>query len=149
MFEIVSEADFFYSGTADELFTCTFYCRTEDGIFPDDEWTDFAQTVLCWWGETMLGITNVDEVTFRLLFEDGPYWITGKKQNDIVTLHFCTDKKSVRTIANTELKFQELASAIEKAMRHFASNLYMSGNTIAAQQMQDEAVRIRRAILKR
>lgn len=143
LFEIVMGSDFLYDGTG-ELFTCTFYCQTECGAFPDMEWTDFAQTVLCWWSETILRITAAKETTFELLFEDGPYRIAGRKKDDIVTLHFATDKKSEKTIPDIQLEFCELAASVEKAMRQLASLLYLSGNTVASLQMQKEAAKIKR-----
>ena len=41
MFEIICGDDFLFDGG---IFTCTFYCRTETGAFPDAAWTDFAAT---------------------------------------------------------------------------------------------------------
>ena len=44
-FQIALADDFCYNSD-ETLFTCTFYCLLGGSAFPDDQWTDFAATVL-------------------------------------------------------------------------------------------------------
>ena len=76
MFEIICGNDFSFGGGT---FTCTFYCRTETDAFPDAAWTDFAATVLDGWADALLAVANRERAGFRLLFEDGPFRLEGRK----------------------------------------------------------------------
>ncbi len=93
MFEIVAGSDFFYDRSGSSC-TCTFYCQTSDGAFPDCEWTDFAHTVLTWWSEAVAQAACAVESSFKLLFEDGPYWIDVSKQGDLAALRFRTGRRA-------------------------------------------------------
>lgn len=142
MFEIVSDSDFLYDSKG-QLFTCNFYCLTENGAFPDEEWTDFGQTVLSWWSEEVLRISNAQIANFQLLFEDGPFWIDGTKQGDIVTLHFCTDKKCFTAPPDVQMHFHDLVRSIKRAIRHLSSELFLAGNVTASQQLQIEMLKLK------
>ena len=64
IFKIIFGSDFFY-GTMSECFTCTFYCQTKRGAFPDGGWTDFALTVLSWWSNAVGEAIYVKETNLR------------------------------------------------------------------------------------
>lgn len=145
MFEIIVGSDFFF-GSSKDTFTCTFYCQTQDGAFPDREWTDFAQTVLSWWSDAVAGAAHARDMKFQLLFEDGPFWIDVLKQNDEVTLHFNTDRRGAQTIPDVRLPFRTLAEAVEKALRTLSSALYLHHNPDLSQQLAKQAASLRKRI---
>ena len=143
MFEIVVGSDFFY-GSTDSTYTCTFYCQTSDGAFPDCEWTDYAHTVLLWWSEAVAQAACTAGNSFKLLFEDGPYWIDVSKRGDFATLRFRTGKRVAPVLPDVCLHYRELAEALDQAMRRLSSALFLSGNPSAAQEMAEEAARLRK-----
>lgn len=145
MFEIIVGSDFFF-GSSKDTFTCTFYCRTQDGAFPDCEWTDFAQTVLSWWSDAVAGAAHAREMKFKLLFEDGPFWIDVLKQNDEAILHFNTDRRGTQTIPDVRIPFRTLAEAVEKALRTLSSALYLHHNPDLSQQLAEQAASLRKRI---
>lgn len=147
MFEIVVGSDFFYDRSGSS-YTCTLYCQTSDGAFPDCEWTDFAHTVLTWWSEAVAQAACAAESSFRLLFEDGPYWIDVSKRGDLAVLRFRTGRRAAPTLPDVRLGYRELAEAVERAMRRLSSALFLGGNPSAAREMAEEAARLRkRAVL--
>ena len=66
-FQIALADDFCYDRD-ETLFTCTFYCLLGGAALPDDQWTDFAATVLDWWAEELLRASDRKQATFELLF---------------------------------------------------------------------------------
>lgn len=142
LFEIISDSDFLYDSEG-QLFTCNFYCLTENGAFPDEKWTDFGQTVLSWWSEAVLRISNAQIANFQLLFEDGPFWINCEKQGDMVTLQFCTDKKGFAAPPDVQMHFHDLVCSIENAVRHLSSALFLAGNVTASQQLRMEMLKLK------
>lgn len=145
LFEIMTGSDFFFGSTG-QCFTCTFYCQTDDGAFPDSEWTDFAQTVLSWWSDAIAGAVHAKDMKFKLLFEDGPFWIDVTKQNDDVMLHFNTDRRNTQTIPDVHMTFYDLAKAVEKAMRSLSSSLYLERDFEASQEVAEQAIQLRKRI---
>ena len=145
IFEIIVGSDFFY-GTMSECFTCTFYCQTERGAFPDGEWIDFALTVLSWWSNAVGEAIYVKETKFKLLFEDGPFWIDAVKRDDAVTLHFNTDRRGIPVIPDAQIPFRDLAEAVERAMRSLSSALYLAGKAEDARMAAEQAAYLRRRI---
>ena len=145
IFEIIVGSDFFY-GTMSECFTCTFYCQTERGAFPDGEWIDFALTVLSWWSNAVGEAIYVKETKFKLLFEDGPFWIDAVKRDDAVTLHFNTDRRGIPLIPDAQMSFRDLAEAVERAMWSLSSALYLAGRAEDARVAAEQAVYLRRKI---
>ena len=145
IFEIIVGADFFY-GRVSECFTCTFYCQTESGAFPDVEWTDFALTVLSWWGDAVGEAVHAKETRFKLLFEDGPFWIDAVKRDDDVTLHFHTDRRGISVIPDAQMPFRDLAEAVERALRSLSSALYLAGRAEDARKAAEQAAYLRRRI---
>lgn len=148
MFEVVVGSDFFFESAADS-FTCTLYCRTQDGAFPDREWTDFAQTVLSWWSSAVVEAAHARQTGFRLLFEDGPFWIEAAKQEDEVTLRFRTDRRGVQTIPDVRIPFRELTEAVERAMRRLSSGLYLTGKIALSREMAEQATQLRKRVPQR
>lgn len=146
MLQIVCDDDFFYDSKG-KMFTCTFYCQTETGAFPDEEWTDFAEKLLLMWSSVILSISCAEETSFYLYFLDGPFWISGRKQGDEVTLSFDTDKYSMYRPADVHIQFRELASELERAMRRLTSCLFLSGKSDSSQRMKEMSEQLRRAIL--
>ena len=144
MFEIVVGSDFLYG--SGQLFICTFYCQTDDGAFPDREWTDFAQTVLTWWSDAIVGAVHAKAMKLKLLFEDGPFWIDAEKQGDDVVLHFNTDRRNIQTIPDVHMPFRDLAAEVERATRRLSSALYLAGNYGAAQEAVEQAVQLKKRI---
>ena len=130
LFKIISDSDFFYDGG---VFTCTFYCLTGKGAFPDDQWTDFAQTVLSWWADEVAYAAIQDETIFRFLFEDGPFWIDAIKKGDQVHLYCksgrgCANRFDGICIMETTVSFIEIVQELMRATRHLASMLYLAGH---------------------
>ena len=129
MFKIISDSDFFYDGG---VFTCTFYCLTGKGAFPDDQWTDFAQTVLSWWADEVAYAAIQDEKTCRFLFEDGPSWIDALKKRAHGHLYCksgrgCASRDGI-CIMETTVSFIEIVQELTRATRHLASMLYLAGH---------------------
>lgn len=83
---------------------------------------------------------------FRLLFEDGPFWIDAEKRDDEVTLHFNTDKRAVQTIPAIRIPFRTLAEAVEKALRTLSSSLYLHHNPELSQHLAEQATSLRKRI---
>lgn len=110
--KIIVGSDFFY-GTMSECFTCTFYCQTERGAFADGGWTDFALTVLSWWSNAVGEAIYVKETKFKLLLEDGSFWVDAEKRDDALTLHFNTDRRGIPVIPDAQIPFRDLAETVE------------------------------------
>lgn len=144
MFHIICNNDFEYSNHSN--ITCTFYCETQNGAFPDDKWTDFAVNVLEWWSNEIMNIHYGDNVTFKLRFEDGPYWIEARKQFSEVYLHFATEHKGECTILDETISFDMFVSEVEKALRHLASSLFLYGDQSTAQHVLDIINNLRKAL---
>ena len=105
MFKIICCDDFFFDGG---IFTCTFYCRTEMGAFPDGKWTDFAANVLDGWADALLAVADRKQAGFRLLFADGPFRIDGVKTGERAALSFRRwggDLSSARTVFTARVRF--------------------------------------------
>lgn len=134
MFEIISDSDFFFDRDR-HLFTCTFYCKTDNGSFPDEEWTDFAQNVLEWWVDEILRVYGRRESKFKLFFEDGPYWIDGELKSSIIKLHFNSTKCKAVQLPAVTISFDEFVMQVRKAIRRVESSLYLNGFDEAAIQM--------------
>ena len=143
--KIIVGLDFFY-GTMSECFTCTFYCQTEKGAFPDGGWTDFALTVLSWWSNAVGEAIYVKETKFKLLFKDGSFWIDAEKRDDAVTHHFNTDRRAIPVIPDAQIPFRDLAEAVERAMRSLSSALYLAGIAEDARMAAEQAAYLRRKI---
>lgn len=129
-----------------ECFTCTFYCQTERGAFPDGEWIDFALTVLSWWSNAVGEDIYEKETKFKLLFEDGPFWIDAVKRDDAVTLHFNTNRRGIPVIPDAQIPFRDLAEAVERATRSLSSALYLAGKAEDARMAAEQAAYLRRRI---
>lgn len=71
-FQIALAGNFFYN-CEETLFTCTFYCLLGGAAFPDDQWTDFAATVLDWWAEELLRVSGRKQATFELALRGRPF----------------------------------------------------------------------------
>ena len=132
-----------YFGSIQPAFPCTFYCQTECGAFPDFEWTDFAETVLSWWSDAVSSAVHPAEMKFKLLFEDGPFWIDVTKQNDNALLHSNTDRRNTQTIPDAQMPFRDLASEVEKALRKLSSSLYMAQRFEASNAIALKAAHLR------
>lgn len=142
MFNIVVGSDLYF-GSIQPAFTCTFFCQTECGAFPDSEWTDFAETVLSWWSDAVSGAVHPAEMKCKLLFEDGPFWIDVTKQNGNALLHFNTDRRNTQTIPDAQMPFRELASEVEKALRKLSSSLYLAQQFEASKAIAIKAAQLR------
>ena len=144
MFKIICGDDFFFDGG---IFTCTFYCRTEMGAFPDGEWTDFAANVLDGWADALLPVAGRERAGFRLLFEDGPFRIDGVKAGERAALSFCRwggDLSSARTVFTAEMPFAELLEAVRKAALRLCSALFLAGYAGEAGKARAIAARLER-----
>lgn len=149
MFKIVSGSDFLYG--KDNTFTCTLYCQTENGIFPDCQWIDFAKHVFSWWTEEIVRASRLKKTQFTLRFEDGPFWIDCFKDEGSVHMDFKTEKFSVDGFAELcelqeDIPFSEIATELMNAIHYLSSALFGEGHTKDAQETEDVATRIRNAI---
>ena len=116
------------------LFTCTFYCLLGGSAFPDDQWTDFAATVLDWWAEELLRVSSRRQATFELRFEDGPFLLEGRKDGARVLLRGMTGRrKHDGAPPEAKIPFEELAKAVESAARRLSSALHRAGHARDAQ----------------
>lgn len=111
MFEIICKPDFEY-GLEGRLLTCTLYCRTQFGDFPTSQWVDFPMTLLEWWADEISNVARSKYANFKLLFEDGPFWIEGVKEDNIVILEFKTTHKEIYDYPKIESSLSELVNAI-------------------------------------
>lgn len=144
MFKIVHEPDFLYEG---DLFTCTFYCLTDGGAFPDDQWTDFAATVLSWWANEIGCSVHPQKTAFKLLFEDGPFWIDCSKEGEFVTLRFKTDRHIADVIPEQKICYLDFAREIARAARSLSSSLFLAGHEQDACAMNRIARDIERRLI--
>lgn len=85
--------------------------------FPDGGWTDFALTVLSQWSNAVGEAIYVKGTKLKLLLEDGSFWVDAEKRDDVVTLHFNTDRRGISVIPDAQIPFRDLAEAVERAMR--------------------------------
>ena len=132
-FQIALADDFCYNSD-ETLFTCTFYCLLGGAAFPDDQWTDFAATVLDWWAEELLRVSDRKQATFELLFEDGPFRLEGRRDGARVLLRGMTGRrKHDGAPPEAEIPFEELAKAVESAARRLSSALHRTGHARDAQ----------------
>ena len=141
-FRIVLADDFFYDRD-EALFTCTFYCLLDEAAFPDDQWTDFAATVLDWWAEELLRVSGRKQATFELLFEDGPFRLEGRRDGARVLLRGMTDRPG-DVGPEVEVPFAELAKAVESAARRLSTALHQAGRARDAQAAANIAAKARR-----
>ncbi len=49
------------------------YVQLDDYSFPDDEWTDFGQTIVFWWLESFYKLLSNEEKKVKCQFMDGNY----------------------------------------------------------------------------
>lgn len=110
---------------------------------PRFQWTDFAETVLSWWSDAVSSAVHPAAMKFKLLFEDGPFWIDVTKQNDHVLLHFNTDRRNTQTIPDARMPFRDLASEVEKALRKLSSSLYLAQQFEASKAIAIKAAHLR------
>lgn len=122
MFEIICEPDFEY-GSSGDLVNCTFYCRTEFGDFPDNQWTDFPIALLSGWTDKLTGIAGSQFATFVLFFEDGPFWIEGIKTAAQTELTFKTTHADFRAYPNVQCSFDELVLAVLRMGIHLKHHM--------------------------
>ena len=133
MFHITCDDDFFFSDEG--LFTNTFYCATEHGAFPDVEWFDFSKHVLTWWTNEVVKASWCEAGNFRLLFEDGPFWIDVKKQGENVLLQFCSSNSAEDTLPDYQMRFCELVRSIRGAVRMLSYALFCHNRMTESQEV--------------
>ena len=141
-FRIDLANDFFYNSD-ETLFTCTFYCLLGGSAFPDDQWTDFAATVLDWWAEELLRVSDRKQATFELLFEDGPFRLEGRKDGARALLRGMSDRHEDAP-PEAEIPFEELAKAVESAASRLSTALHQAGHARDAQAAANIAAKARR-----
>ena len=141
-FQIALADDFCYDRD-ETLFTCTFYCLLGGAALPDDQWTDFAATVLDWWAEELLRASDRKQATFELLFEDGPFRLEGRRDGARVLLRGMTDRPG-DVGPEAEVPFAELAKAVESAARRLSTALHQAGRARDAQAAANIAAKARR-----
>ena len=141
-FQIALADDFCYNSD-ETLFACTFYCLLGGSAFPDDQWTDFAATVLDWWAEELLRVSGRKQATFELLFEDGPFRLEGRRDGARVMLRGMTDRPG-DVGPEVEVLFAELAKAVESAARRLSTALHQAGRARDAQAAANIAAKARR-----
>jgi hypothetical protein len=56
--------------------------KVGENYFPDEQWQDFVQVVLCWWLVAVRELSNFKNTEATLNFMDGPYSMRLQKNED-------------------------------------------------------------------
>ena len=108
-----------------------FYLEHDDFCFPDKEWTDFSQVLICTWTRAMLARRHKNNVKFSLYFMDGPYQLDMYKDHEDLKVN-CVSSGSRKD--NSEFSFhceyESFLSALYFAAESFGRLLLEKGSDI-------------------
>jgi len=124
MIKIIIENDIFVSNTS-EIVNTVFYIDYQGTCFPDNQWTDFADTVLQWWAYALIKNKDLKDVNFDLYFMDGPYRLNVYKGANMDLTISCINSR-VEDISELIIKcsYIEFMLALHDAFKSFSNILY-------------------------
>lgn len=127
MFEIIIFDDFLIS-PASGNYTCGMYCLTSQGVFPGEDWIDFAGILVFEWAEAIISACRFQNAHFKLPFMDGPYEIVGYRDHDTVQLEFYRMGNHHRVLEQTEnVGIYELVKTMYQAVMRLKKLLFLCG----------------------
>lgn len=112
VFQIHFLNDFYYANCS---VTNTFYLNVYNQCFPDDQWSDFAITVLYGWTTKIIENYHSKTSKFTLFFMDGPYYVECSKQGSIVHMVFIEDKKRKTKIFECDVEIDLIIRELRNA----------------------------------
>ena len=122
--EIVIEDDIFVAENTNVIDT-KIHIKHNDYCFPNDTWSDFAFPILEEWKNNLLKIKQSNNISVKLFFHDGPFWLEVYKSDNMELKVDCindrTAKKADLTIC---CGYYEFLHAIFNAMKTFTKVLY-------------------------
>jgi hypothetical protein len=89
---IVEDDVLLFNGSVPSVDTI-LYIRYEGRTFPNEQWTDYAYTVLSMWTDSLLRNLSNRKAKFELPFFDGPYRLDAEKIGEQLTLKAVNFKK--------------------------------------------------------
>ena len=141
MLEIRTGEDFLFTDSG--LYTCRLAVMTENGVFPDEEWNDFAGVVLKWWSDAVLQRAACEGALFELLFMDGPYRICGRREGENVRLRILRDDREM--LPAQTIPYGELVQALLRGVRRLKSGLSRMGRREEAARTDELLLRLKKA----
>ena len=128
MIRIVVENDIFVSELCDNLVNTVFYIDYNGKYFPNNQWTDFANSVLGMWAHTLLRSKDSADIRFKLYFMDGPFRMDVAKNNKMqLTIDCVNSRKTEVAEFAFECSYYEFLCAMNDALKEFNLILYNNG----------------------
>lgn len=120
------------------LIDSVIFIRTDQGTFPDKNWTDYSLSLLCMWCEDILRMSTRENETCILYFMDGPYWIEAQKKGEIFEFEARWDKKDYQGDFQGVFTFQcSLEDFLEEILRAFRKMLKILYQMKAEESVQN------------
>lgn len=100
------------------------YIKDNMFCFPNNKWTDFVFPMLEEWKTNLLNVRFSDNVSFKLYFHDGPFWLEVYKTSDNDLEIECINGRTNNSEITIQCKYYEFLNCIYDAMKRFSKILF-------------------------
>ena len=124
IFKIIIGGDFVSSSMGENIFA-EIHIETHGISFPDNQWTDFVETILGTWLYNLLDVKNKENIEFTLFFMDGPFWLDVYKDHQMNLSVRCVNNRYDEEVeAVFCCTYVEFLKELHRAFSQFKTYLY-------------------------
>lgn len=101
-----------------------FYIDYDGQFFPDNQWTDFTDSVLSMWTYNLIENLHKHKAKFTLPFMDGPYRMDVVKEQENLTINCVNFRKNQLVVFSIYCSYVDFLKVVREGIRSWDNVLH-------------------------
>lgn len=135
-FQIVITDDIVIHSNASTMIDSVFYLRTENNVFPHEDWTDFSYPLLNMWCEDLMRMSPDQHEVCILPFMDGPYWLEVKRDGALYSFQGCSSRNDFKAGFAFRCSLEQFLLEILASYRRLVEILFQNNQVCSSVRVE-------------